>query len=233
MVVKSKLKKRVINKKKVSLTSPSVVQHIDTKKQGFLQKNFFPYSFPLVVVGLVFLILFIFNISLFNLSSFFQESADLNLIRILYVLLLVGFFLWSLLICAVFGTLTNFIILNGLMPFLNCSMEKFELNKFLKMPLIVFSLLMLSLVLSVVINFFNQFFGLTALNVSSIVIFALFLLSIIIVKKSIAPACKSSFLGYLVSFVFVLINYIQFLVIFTTILVVLILTVYFTFAGFA
>jgi len=227
MVIKAKPKKNLAKKlKPVSVKSVVPVLHIDTKKQGFLQKNFFPYSFPLIIVGFIFLILFI-----FNLPSFFQESADLRLIGFLYVLLLAGFFLWSLLICAVFGTLTNFIILNGLMPLLNCSMEKFDLNKFLKMPLIVFSLLMLSLVLSAVINFFNYFFGLTVINVSSIVIFALFLLSIIIVKKNMVPACKSNFLGYLVSLVFVLINYVQFLVIFTTILIVLILTVFFTFAG--
>lgn len=230
MAIKSKSKKSSAKGKKPILAKPAnEVYYIDTKKQGFLEKNLLPYSFPLIIVGIVFLLLFIFNLTLF-----FQDSFGFFNIRFLYVLLLVGFFLWSLLICAVFGTLTNFIILNGLMPLLNCNLEKLDLKNYLKLPLLVFSFLLLSLVISAGVLLLNPFFGLTnSINVSYLVLFALFLGSIIMVKRTILSACKSDFIGYLVSFIFVLINYVQFLVIFTIIFLVLLLTVYFTFAGVA
>jgi hypothetical protein len=133
---------------------------------------------------------------------------DFYPIRFFYVLLLVGFFLVSLLICALFGTLTNFIILNGLMPFLKCSSAKLDLNKFLKMPLLVYLLLFGSLILDAAIYYFNSFFGSNTTIFLYLVIFALFLAGVIIVKKNIVSACKSDFSAYLISIIFVLINYI-------------------------
>lgn len=228
MAIKAKPKKKLVKiKEPVLKKTVSGVHYIDTKKQGFLEKNLLPYSFPLIVVGLIFLLLFVLNLTLL-----FQDSPEFYVIRFLYFLLLLGFFLWSLLICAIFGTLTNFIILNGLMPLLNCSLEKLDLKNYLKLPLLVFSFLLLSLVISAGVLLLNPFFGLNnSINVSYLVIFALFLGSIIMVKRTLTPACKSGFLSYLVSLVFVLINYVQFLVIFTTIFLILILTIVFVFFG--
>ncbi len=230
MAIKAKPKKTSAkNKKPVLAKSVNTVHYIDTKKQGFLEKNLLPYSFPLIVVGIVFLLLLILDLALL-----IQDSPDFYIIRFLYVLLLLGFFLWSLLICAIFGTLTNFIILNGLMPLLNCSLQKLDLKNYFKMPLLVFLFLLLSLVLSAGVLLLNPFFGLiNTINISYLVIFALFLGSIIMVKRTLVPACKSNFAGYLVSLIFVLINYIQFLVIFSTLFLVLLFTVAFVVIGFA
>ena len=213
----------------VFLNSAKDVNQFDTKKQGFLQKNFLPYSFPLLIVGLTFLILFVLNLALL-----FGNSPEFYMIRFLYVLLLVGFFLWSVLICAIFGILTNFIILDGLMPLLNCDLNKLNLKNYLKLPLFVFSLVLLSLIISAVGLYLNSFLGISVtINFLYVIIFALFLGSVIIVKRTVQVACRSDFLSYLVSIIFVLINYVQFLVIFITIFLVLILTAYFVFAGFA
>jgi len=223
---------KLFQKKKIveeSVSKKSLINYgFGSDKLGFFKKNFFPYAYPLIIVGFVSILLLIVDIN----ELFFDKSTvfhDIYGLWILYFILLVVLFFWSILQCILFGTLTNFTFLDGLLPLLKCDLKKLDLNAFLRLPFVIFLLILVSLILSGLVIFFGAGYGLTPYfnEIFFVILFVLFLIGVFKTSKVIESVCKADVQKYLLSIVFVLLNYIQILVLFTVLIVFLVITVFF------